>query len=623
VSTDSEAFLAAVLSAVPMFVVRAGPDLKITYVNRVVHGLTRDEVIGAPLEAFVEPAHRAVQLAAIGRVLETGVPESYEVEGSGPDGSVRWYETTVTALPEPDGRRGICLAAADVSQSRLRERALYDSEERLRLALEATGLGLWSLDLVTGAVEADARLRAILGQSHAVSLETYLDDIVHPDDRARLRNELGNVMVNPTWPTVTHRIVRPDGEIRWIAASGCTVFAGGRPTRLLGGTLDITAQHNAEEQLRHAQRLDAVGRLTAGVAHNFNNLLTVITSTLDLLHRRTGEGGDRRLIDDAREAARRGSDLVRQLMTFASQRPHVERRPCDLAQIVERAVAICQRTFDRHVALDLRVAPDLPAVPCTEAEIEQIVVNLLLNARDAVLAAARPVPHIEVSLDLATRPGTQGPRAPLGVRLRVTDDGVGMTPDVLAHAFEPFFTTKPIGQGTGLGLATSYAIARALDGSLTATSQAGRGTTLALWLPATDRPVEAAAPPPPPATPRSARVLLVDDEPQLRRAVAELLAEVGFAVDVASSGDEALARLARDASFDVVLLDRSMPGARGEHFLPRLRELAPAARIALFTGQEVEPALAARVDGVIGKPIDADDLFQALGELMARPPRGR
>jgi PAS domain S-box-containing protein len=609
-------FLAAALAAVPAFIIRYDADLRLRYINRIQPGLRREEVIGAYLYDFMPPEHREIARRHIDRALATGESSSFEVVGTGPDGGLSIYETFVAPVAEPDGRRSICLVAVDVTAIRRHERELRDSEERLRLALEASGVGLWGLDVTTGEVMWDARMKQMMGRDEPIDLERYLAEAVHPDDRAWMREMSAGNLTMLQWQTPPHRIVRPDGEVRWMTSSGrIELDQAGKPARVVGGNLDVTAQRVAEEQLRHAQRLDAMGRLTAGVAHNFNNMLTVVTSNLDLLRRRHRDG-DLALLDDARTAALRGAEMIRQLMTFTGQRPQPERRARPIDDLLDRLLAFCRRTFDRHIVLEDRRTGRLPPVVCSEGDVEQIALNLLLNARDAVLASERDAPRIAVEAELAPPPGDPG-GAP-GLRLRVIDDGVGMAPSVAAHAFEPFFTTKPVGQGTGLGLATSYAIAGELGGSLSLDSAPGRGSTFTLWLPASEG--ASATPPTGPAAsrPLGARILLVDDEAQIRQALSALLEGAGFAAETAASGAEAVDRLRRTPPVDLVLLDRSMPGAPGDSFLPEIRQLAPAARVALFTGQAVEAELASRVDAVIAKPVAADDLFAAVHDLLAR-----
>jgi len=608
------AFLAAVLETVPAIIVRADAELRLLYINRVQPGDSRQVAIGSSLLELAHPSQRERARQVVTKVLATGQGDAFSTDGLGPDGTTIPYDVFVEPVIEPDGSRGICMVLFDVTSTRLRERALRESERKLRLALDATGVALWSWSPRTGVVEWDARMHEIMGRDTPLEMPDYIAQVVHPDDRKSATEHVSFVAAAGPWEAAIHRIVQPSGAIRWVMIRGLTVVGeGGEVERVFGGTVDVTEQRRLEERARHAQRLDAIGHLTAGVAHNFNNLLTVIHSNLELLGLRPSTSSD--LVEEARHATLRAAELVRQLMTFAGQRRSSDRRSNAIGPLVERAVEMCRRTFPRHIALACAIEDGLAPVMCNEGEIEQIVMNLLLNARDAVLTAARPAPHISVRVDSRPRPGER--RA--SVRVEIADDGTGMTDEVRARVFDPFFTTKPPGQGTGLGLATSYAIARELGGQLRCSSIVGEGTTFELFLLATELP-SAARPDAPRADRGLGRVLLIDDEDAIRRAIVAVLEDAGFTAEAVGSGEHGLQRLAAGPPVDVVLLDRSMPNAPGETFVARIREVAPAAKISLFSGQLVEPALAAMVDGVVLKPVATSDLVAAIAALVPPPP---
>jgi CheY-like chemotaxis protein len=283
-------------------------------------------------------------------------------------------------------------------------------------------------------------------------------------------------------------------------------------------------------------------------------------------------------------------------------------------------VGISRRGFDRSVTLTTRYDGPKVAVACRAGEIEQVLVNLLLNARDAVQAAGRERGHVRVHVKAD---GCELPAlAPEDVRpaatIEISDDGVGMSEEVRSRAFEPFFTTKPIGRGTGLGLTTSYAIVRDHQGTLTCRSVPGAGTTFTVTLPLAHEPLPASAKHAREPHARGLCALIVDDEGAVRAAVGEVLAEAGLRVLGAGGGAEALALLAQHSEVDVVLLDRSMPGGAGETFVPRMREIAPRARILFFTGQMLEPQIAALADGVVHKPVENSELLAVIRGVTGR-----
>ncbi|MBA3820592.1 MAG: response regulator [Deltaproteobacteria bacterium] len=612
-TTDAAAFLESLLAAVPAFIMRTDDAMRLLYINRLQAGLKMEEVIGRELWDFLHPDSIEPARSCIEKVLVTGQAGTYEATGTGPDGTPRYYESFVTSLPAPSGGLGVCIVSVDVTQLRLRDLELRRSEEQLRIAVESTGIGLWSWIPATNEVHWYPRTHEVLGRAVPVDLTSYIEVLAHPDDRELLRANTASSIAGGPFSGPIHRVITDDGSIRWILSRGRTELdANGFPARVIGGSLDVTQQHELEEQLRHAQRLDAVGHLTAGVAHNFNNMLTVMLATLEILAKRVA-GDNRRLIDGALEAAQRSSEMVRQLMTFTGQRAQPDRHPHAIGPLVEQVVEMCRQTFDRHITLACVVAPDLPRIRCTPNELEQVLMNLLVNSRDAVIDSGRPAPQITVTVD--ARPAVHGSDARCA-RITVTDDGVGMTEDVVRQAFDPFFSTKEVGRGTGLGLTTSYAIVRALDGTMTCESSPGVGTSFCVSLPGTaaaELPVE-----PVPARPVTTRrrVLLVDDDHSVRHAITALLTSEGFDVEAVASGEAGLAHLATRAPIDIILLDRSMPGAPGEAYVPRFRAVAPRIPIMMFTGQAVEPTVAALVDRVILKPVSGAALVEAIEALV-------
>jgi signal transduction histidine kinase len=315
------------------------------------------------------------------------------------------------------------------------------------------------------------------------TVDRYLNEIVHPSDRPEALAYAQRLLEGGPWDRHPFRIVQPNGEVRWVLASGVPVATSdGRPHKVVGSVLDITEQHALEEQLRQAQKMEAIGNLTAGLAHNFNNMLCVIIPTLEFAVRLLPN--DRKpMLREAMHAARRASELVRQLMTFAGQSPSSQRACHSSHDVVKAAFDICARVFgeDLHLTAAFEDAP-IP-IYCNAGQIEQVLVNLLLNARDAVLAAGPPRGHVRVrvSRGQSDRGSNQPER---WLRIDVSDDGIGMSEEVRAKAFEPFFTTKAPGRGTGLGLATSYAIVREHRGRLECASHPGLGTTFTIMLPA-------------------------------------------------------------------------------------------------------------------------------------------
>jgi two-component system cell cycle sensor histidine kinase/response regulator CckA len=359
-----------------------------------------------------------------------------------------------------------------------RKAAASATGSELRAAIHATGLGLWSWEVDEREPVWDDSVRKMHGRLEAPSVERYFHDIVHPLDRSEVTSCCRRLLERKGWDSVQYRILRADGAVRWVLVSASVVTSPeGDAIRLVGSMLDVTEQRTLEEQLRQAQKMEAIGNLTAGIAHNFNNMLAVIMPTLEV-----AQGllpNERKpILREASHAARRASELVRQLMMFAGHGVSNQRAHHSSHEIVEAAVGICARAFEPHLVLSTTYDCSPATLLCDAGQIEQVIVNLLVNARDAVLAAGPPRCHVSVRVSLRRELDSEG-----SVYIQVSDDGIGMTEEVKSKAFDPFFTTKAVGRGTGLGLATSYAIIRDHHGRLECISHAGLGTTFTMVLP--------------------------------------------------------------------------------------------------------------------------------------------
>jgi len=519
--------------------------------------------------------------------------------------------------PEP----GLCMMAFDVTPHRAREAALRESEEKLRVALAAAGMGLWSWDLTTDEVQWDERMKELCGGVGPLYLNEYVAQLVHPDDRELVIEAGRATQSTGVFVGCPHRIVRPDGTVRWMLTSATMLRdERGKPVRLVGGNLDITEQRRLEEQLRHAQRMEALGTLTAGITHNLNNMLMVLVPSLALLER-VAPCEHRQVARDARESAERGAEHIRQLMTFAGQREAPRPRVAQhVGDIVEKALRMCRRSFDRHIELEAAVAPAMPAIHGDAGGLEHVLLNILLNARDALTSAASPRIRVVVDTVDEVVGAPMMRHAPRYARIRVEDNGAGMTPEIQSKIFEPFFSTKGADRGSGLGLATSYTIVREHEGWIECSSRPGEGTVMTIHLPATE---EETAPPPgqsPTVPSPGCRILLVDDEASIRSVVARLLDDEGHQVVAIGEVGEALAAAEQHTDVALVMLDRSMRGAQGHMLVGSLRDRLPDARIVYFTGHDVPDHERALVDGVLRKPMSGEALMVAVRTLVGPPP---
>jgi PAS domain S-box-containing protein len=392
---------------------------------------------------------------------------------------------------------------------------------------------------------------------------------------------------------------------------------------------DATAERQQEAVLLQAQRMEAIGQLTGGVAHDFNNLLTVILGNIELLEGRLGDELSRSLAGEAREAAEMGARLTDRLLTFARKR-RLETRRIELNEFVLGMSELLRRTIGAAIDLSTSLAADLWPTVVDPGQVENAVLNLAINARDAMPDGGRLlIETYNESLDreaVALMPGL----APGDyVVLSVSDTGHGMTPEVEERAFEPFFTTKSAGKGSGLGLATIYGFARQSGGAVTLYSELGKGTTVRLYLPR--HHVASSAPAPQEeeqgtCAGRGETVLVVEDDERVRRLTANRLGALGYAVLEASNGAEALAAMEQSAAIDIVFTDLVMPGGMsGLDLAERIARQHPAMRVVLTSGYSEELVGGGRVAQlglrVLRKPYRQADLARVLREIMDAPPR--
>ncbi len=619
---DSE-FLQSLLRALPTFVVRIGPDLRISFINRLAVGFRTEDAVGRSVLDFISPEYHERVRSTVGKACRTGNVERYTVTGQGDHAGPAHYETIVAPVNEPGGERGAILVSFDTTAQVERERALIESEEQLRLAVDATGIGLWTIDLKTGRVWWNERTREIMGRDAPLPMDRYVPEAVHPEDREIVGGSMGKLQEGEDNAWTPHRIQRPDGEVRWIIPSGKVVRdAEGKAVRIVGGHLDVTSTHQLENRLREAEKMEALGTLTTGVAHNLNNLLAVIRPTLDLLEDYVRAQG-RDLLTEAVRATDRASNVVRQLMTFAGKRRAARPQVVLLSKLVQEAVDLSRRSMPPNIQLYFASTLPQAMVRVDPSELSEVFANLLVNARDALLEAGTAGARIEVTVEgvrtapgVATAAGT-AVASPGLARVVVSDNGPGIEESVRRRVFDPFFTTKAPGKGTGLGLAISWSVARAAGGSMDCESSPGESTRFSVYL-----PLVAGAPSQRPKLeterPGSGglRVLLVDDNEQVRAVTRRILMK-GHHVVVEAATARAAVAAAEQQAFDVILLDQSLPDARGSQIVPELRRLS-GGKVLLFTGQDVDRGELREVDGLLSKPLRAKDLLDALSRVMQR-----
>ena len=449
-------------------------------------------------------------------------------------------------------------------------------------------------------------------------------EAVHPDERERLLAEI--VPQGTLVPfTVEFRVVRPDGSVRSVRANGRPVYdSAGEIHRIAGIVEDITEQRMLEAQFRQANKMDAIGQLASGVAHDFNNLLTVILGFSEMMAADTALPAQHaKDLDEIMEAGRRASGLTRQLLAFSRQQV-MHTTPLDVNRLIADLQGMLGRLIGEHIEIALALAPNLPLVIGDRGQLEQVVMNLVINARDAMPGGGRvAIETATVELEnsvLNEEEVVQGQYVMLGV----TDTGSGMSQEIQRRLFEPFFTTKKVGEGTGLGLSTVYGIIKQSKGYIRVDSELGRGTTFNVYLPSANPNVTVLGPDQlaaAPVTQASETVLLAEDEAGVPRFAKRVLTKAGYRVLDAANGNDAEKLFAQHANaIDLLVTDVIMPDCTGPDLLGRLRVHAPALR-ALYMSGYLSAQQRSEIDQnfpFVQKPFTAAEFTRRVRDALAR-----
>jgi PAS domain S-box-containing protein len=417
-------------------------------------------------------------------------------------------------------------------------------------------------------------------------------DAVHPHDRDRVAEAAAH-QADRTYDNV-YRVVRADGTIRWIRDRSFAVRDGDGNVESFGGIAeDITRLKETEQQLLHAQKMEAVGRLAGGIAHDFNNMLSVVLSYTDLLAGGLGpDDAARADLDEIRTAAQRAADLTHRLLLFSRQEVR-DPRNLDLGTVLGGMENMVRRLVGEDVAVTFARGPSGATVRADPGHLEQVVMNLVVNARDAMAGGGRlTITSDDVVVDEDATMAYSGLPPGHYVRVSVADSGTGMDAATRARIFEPFFTTKERGKGTGLGLSTVFGIVEQSGGRVFVESEVGRGTTFTVLLPSIEGPADAGMRPEDGHALRgSETVLLVEDDDSVREVGCRILRGAGYRVIEASGPDEALAVCARGEGIDLLLTDVVMPGMNGRELAAQARRGGAVTKVLLMSGYADDPAL--------------------------------
>ena len=590
-------------------------------------------------------------------------------------------------LERPIGRASLFSAVASAVRLRqkqflMRDRMieLDDSATRLRLATSAAHIGTWDFDPMANTLRWDDRCKAVFGitSNVPISYETSFLPGLHPDDRERAAIAV-NAALQPDgdgrYDIEFRTVGLEDGIERDVAAKGGAMFVNGKAVRFIGTVLDITerkrtdaalaasqaalraereeldaltrtleervsqrtaeleeemeARSRAEEALRQSQKMEAVGQLTGGIAHDFNNMLTGIIGGINVAKRRIASGRLEdvdRFMDAATESANRAAGLIARLLAF-SRRQTLDAKPLDVNAHLVAMEDLLRRTLPETISIEIVPNCEVGKVIADANQLESAILNLAINARDAMPNGGRLTIESTLSLiDTAQARSLPGIKPGSYVIVAVTDTGVGMPPEVLNKVFEPFFTTKPIGQGTGLGLSMIYGFVQQSGGIVRVHSQPGEGTSIRLFLPATERNsseqehvIELST-----HEGKGQTVLVVEDDESVRLLIREILLELSYKVLEAGDADKAVPLLASDKAIELMISDVGLPGMNGRQLAEVARQHRPNLPILFVTGYAENAATKASFLGtnmaMISKPFAIDVLSSKVDEMIAHDP---
>lgn len=570
------------------------------------------------LKAFqdlVHPEDLPCLLEAHQEALANGGRYQAELRFVLPDGRTRWGLVRGQIFFDPAGiPERIVGIELDVTERKLAEVALRESEERFQQVVENMREVFWMTDIAKQQVlYVSPGYAAIWGRPCEElyrSARTWIES-VHPDDRERVLRAAGTQQAAGTYDE-TYRIVRPDGSHRWIRDRAFPVRdRQGVVARIVGVADDITDRRRLEEQFLRAQRLEAIGTLSSGIAHDLNNILAPLMMVAPLLRDSLGNRRDLELVDIVEQSAKRGGNIIKQLLAFSRGLPG-DRGPLQLVHLVKEMCALMAETFPREIVIRNEVGPGLWPVLADATQLHQVLLNLCVNARDSMANGGRlTLVARNVTLSAADAAKNHDARPGAYVMLGVHDTGQGIAPEIIDRIFEPFFTTKEIGRGTGLGLSTVIGIVRSHGGFLTVTSQVGQGTQFDAFLPASAGQESAVGTLATDTALMGANelVLVADDEEPIRTMTRRFLEQYGYRVKVAANGREALAVVeARPSEVRLLLTDVMMPVMGGLELIRAVRTIAPTIKIVATSGlnepERTQELAALGVNKVQSKPCD-------------------